>query len=385
MLVWQSAGAVGRAAAAVVTVTVVPVVCVAICVGAVVAQHLRAAAASARCGQRRARKSSIWRQEAQQAVGLVIQRDQFPDRLFAPPKRDDFLDDGANPVYDKEMRSEIFSQGTLMLRLVIQVSMFLAIPLMAVCLYIWPQLRAVVHQLRGAVQHAGRAGVFGRQRHQRARAANARSAADDDHHAVADPVGQAALGPARLERADAFLLWPVLLACVMVSVYWTNLPTMVGYLLIVLMTCLTTAMMALFCSVLFQKTSISLMTTYLVIILLFARRWRCGFSPRRFFHSTRPGPWSIGRRSTFSRPGSPAPSPRLRPCRSTRVVQRPTSLAQQRQRRHGSRNRRLAALLCLRRFQPRPQCLLAGNYDVALQHPLASGGVRTIPESHTVP
>ena len=32
-------------------------------------------------------------QEAQTAIGLVIQRDQFPDRLFAPPKRDD-LDAG---------------------------------------------------------------------------------------------------------------------------------------------------------------------------------------------------------------------------------------------------------------------------------------------------
>src|SRR5436190_877488 len=77
-------------------------------------------------------------QEAQQAVGLVIQRDQFPDKLFAPPKRDDLMEDDANPVYDKEIRSEIFSQGTLMLRLVIQVSMLLAIPFMAVCLYIWP-------------------------------------------------------------------------------------------------------------------------------------------------------------------------------------------------------------------------------------------------------
>ena len=35
------------------------------------------------------------------------------------------------------------------------------------------------------------------------------------------------------------------------------------------MTCLTTGMIALFCSVLFQKTSISLMTTYVIIILLF--------------------------------------------------------------------------------------------------------------------
>ena len=69
----------------------------------------------------------------------MIRRDQFPDRLFAPPKRTGLLPDGANPVYDKEMRAEIFSQGTLMLRVVIQVSMFLAIPLMAWCLYLRPQ------------------------------------------------------------------------------------------------------------------------------------------------------------------------------------------------------------------------------------------------------
>ena len=81
------------------------------------------------------------------------------------------MEDDANPVYDKEIRSEIFSQGTLMLRLVIQVSMLLAIPFMAVCLYIWPQYAAVVHQLRRDVQHARRAGVFRRQRDQRARAA----------------------------------------------------------------------------------------------------------------------------------------------------------------------------------------------------------------------
>ena len=75
-------------------------------------------------------------QESAQAVGLVIQRDQFPDRLFAPPKRETLMDDGVNPVYDKEMRSEIFGQGTLMLRLAIQISMVIAIPVMAWCLYI---------------------------------------------------------------------------------------------------------------------------------------------------------------------------------------------------------------------------------------------------------
>ena len=75
-------------------------------------------------------------QEAAEAIGLVIQRDQFPDRLFAPPKRETLMADGTNPVYDKEMRSEIFGQGTLMLRLAIQISMLLAIPFMAFFLYI---------------------------------------------------------------------------------------------------------------------------------------------------------------------------------------------------------------------------------------------------------
>ena len=76
--------------------------------------------------------------EQRKAVGMVIRSDQFPDRLFAPPKRDRPMADRVNPVYDKEMRSELFGQGTLMLRLVIQLSMFLALPLMAVCLYMLP-------------------------------------------------------------------------------------------------------------------------------------------------------------------------------------------------------------------------------------------------------
>ena len=46
------------------------------------------------------------------------------------------MPDGTNPVLDKELRSEIFSQGTLMLRVVIQVSMLLSIPLMAVLLFL---------------------------------------------------------------------------------------------------------------------------------------------------------------------------------------------------------------------------------------------------------
>ncbi len=202
-------------------------------------------------------------------MGLVIQRDQFPDKLFAPAKRDDLLDDGANPVYDKEIRSEIFSQGTLMLRLVIQVSMLLAIPLMAVCLYIWPQYAPwyigyvlLFNMLVGPVFSAG-------------------SVTSERERQTLDLLLTTTITPWQIlwgkliaglrvsSVLTLFLLWPLLLACVMVDSYWNNLPAVGAYLLIVLLTCLNTAMLALFCSVVFRKTSISLMTSYLVIIVLF--------------------------------------------------------------------------------------------------------------------
>jgi hypothetical protein len=82
-----------------------------------------------------------------------------------------------------------------------------------------------------------------------------------------------------------FLLWPVLLACLMVSQYWTNLHCVAGYLSIVLLTCLTTGTVALFCSVLFQKTSTSLMCSYLVIIVLYCVPLAVDFFATEFFAS----------------------------------------------------------------------------------------------------
>ena len=100
---------------------------------------------------------------------------------------------------------------------------------MAVCLYIWPRSGAWYICYVRAVQHAGRAGVFGRQRHQRTRAGNARPAADDDHYALADPVGKLISGLRVSSVLTLFLLWPVLLACVMVSLYWSNLISVLLY------------------------------------------------------------------------------------------------------------------------------------------------------------
>ncbi len=208
-------------------------------------------------------------QEAKQAVGLVIQRDQFPDKLFAPAKRDTLLPDGANPVYDKEIRSEIFSQGTLMLRLVIQVSMLLAIPLMAISLYIWSHLAAwyiayvvLFNMLVGPVFSAG-------------------SVTSERERQTLDLLLTTTITPWRIlwgkllaglrvsSVLTMFLLWPVALAFITVPSYWENLLPVLAYVAIVLLTCVNTAMLALFCSVIFHKTSVSLITTYLLIIVLF--------------------------------------------------------------------------------------------------------------------
>jgi len=48
--------------------------------------------------------------------GLVLRRDAFPDKLLIPKKRTRLLPDRVNPVYEKEIGSEVFGQGTLLVR-----------------------------------------------------------------------------------------------------------------------------------------------------------------------------------------------------------------------------------------------------------------------------
>ena len=216
--------------------------------------------------------------ESQQVVGLVIQRDKFPDRLFAPPKRRDLLADDANPVYDKELHSEIFSQGTLMLRVVIQVSMLLAIPLMAFCLFIAPAHAPwyiayvlLFNLLVGPVFSAG-------------------TVTSERDAQTLDLLLTTTITPWQIlwgklvasmrvsTVLTLFLVWPLFLACVIFLVmspfskdnfYWTNLGPIAAYLGIILATCVLTSSLALFCSVIFRKTATALMTSYLLLILLF--------------------------------------------------------------------------------------------------------------------
>src|SRR6478752_150127 len=224
--------------------------------------------------------------EAREAVGLYIKRDEFPDKLFAPPKRTSFMEEGINPIYDKEMRSEIFSQGTLMLRLVIQISMLLALFVMAACLYIAPKLAAwyisyvlLFNMLVGPVFSAG-------------------SVTSERERQTLDLLLVTLVTPWQMlwgklfsglrvsSVLTAFLLWPVLLACMMPLPFWHHLPTMGGYVLIVALTCVITAVTALFCSTIFQKSATSLISTYLVIVVMFMGPVSVKFFAETFFKGT---------------------------------------------------------------------------------------------------
>lgn len=207
--------------------------------------------------------------EAEEAVGLVIQPDQFPDRLFAPPKKDEMMADGANPVYDKELHSEIFSQGTLMLRLVIQISILLAIPMMGVFLFFqqqhapWFGVYVIVfNMLVGPSFLAG-------------------SITGERERQTLDLLLTTPLTPAQILWGKflvrfritlvltAFLLWPLILGAALNSSFWSNGLTVLGMFLIVAVVCLVNCIIALTCSVFCRKTSIALLTTYTVLLMLY--------------------------------------------------------------------------------------------------------------------
>jgi len=226
------------------------------------------------------------KEELKQAVGLVIRRDEFPDRLFAPAKRTDLLPDDVNPVLDKEMRSELFSQGTLMLRLVVQISLLLAVPIMGVCLYFHPPWAPwyfayvlLFNMLVGPVFSAG--AVSGERERQ-----------------TLDLLLVTTLRPGTILWGKllsglrisgvltSFLLWPVLLALVLVPEYYDDWLTFVAALVLVGMTCLFTSVTALFCSICFRKSNTSLTCAYLALGGLFVLTPAADYFGRTFLPGT---------------------------------------------------------------------------------------------------
>ncbi len=169
------------------------------------------------------------------------------------------------------MRSEIFSQGTLMLRLVIQLSMILAVPLMGFCCFFKPDwipyytsYVVLFNILVGPVFASG-------------------SITSERERQTLELLLTTTLSPWQILGGKmfsslrvaavltAFVSWPLLLAWVLPpGTYWRESATMLGFVAIVCMSGLTTTTLAIFCSVFFRKTATAMMTSYMLIMLLYA-------------------------------------------------------------------------------------------------------------------
>lgn len=206
--------------------------------------------------------------EQREAVGLVIQRDQFPDNLFAPPRRKTLMNDAANPIYDKEMHAELFSQGTLMLRLVIQLSMVLAIPLMAILLFWFPNLASyyvgyvlVFNLLTAPVFTAG--SITGERERQTL----------DLLLTTTISTWQIMWGKLisgfRVSFVlTAFLMFPMVLGCISPELS-RNWKAMLAFFAICIVASLFNSVLSLFISTLVRRTSTSLMACYITLLVLY--------------------------------------------------------------------------------------------------------------------
>ncbi|MFO0907780.1 MAG: ABC transporter permease subunit [Isosphaeraceae bacterium] len=208
-------------------------------------------------------------QEMKYAIGVVIDRDMFPDKLFAPAKRVDLMPDGTNPVLDKELRSEIFSQGTLMLRVVIQVSMLLSIPLMAGLLFLYshraPYYVAYVLTFNLLVGPVFSAGSITQERERQTLSLLLTTLLTPGKIVFAK-----LLASLRVSTVLTFLLTEqLLLAYFLLPELRYRFWTLGIFGLIIATTCLATTSFGLMCSALSRRTSVAMVSTYLGLLLLF--------------------------------------------------------------------------------------------------------------------
>jgi ABC-type transport system involved in multi-copper enzyme maturation permease subunit len=204
--------------------------------------------------------------EQDNAVGLVIQRDRFPDRFFAPPRRNKLIEDGSNPVYDKELHAELFSQGTLMLRIVIQVSLFLAIPLMGAFLFIYPtyfrlymDYVLIFNILATSVFAAGSI-------------TSERERQTLDLLLTTTLTGWQILSGKFISSfrvsyvLTLFLIWPVVLGTVMNHDLRKNVLSVLLCILIITVCAVVNSVIAIFCSSLFKRTMYAIIASFSCVI-----------------------------------------------------------------------------------------------------------------------
>jgi ABC-type transport system involved in multi-copper enzyme maturation permease subunit len=208
-------------------------------------------------------------EEMKYAIGVVIDRDLFPDKLFAPAKRTDLMPEGTNPVLDKELRSEIFSQGTLMLRVVIQVSMLLSIPLMAVLLFLRSDRAgyyvAYVITFNLLVGPVFSSGSITQERERQTLSLLLTTLLRPGRIVFAK-----LLAALRVSTVLTFLLTEqLLLAYFLLQELRDRFWTLIVFLLIIATTCLATSTIGLLYSALSRRTSVAIVLTYMTLLLLF--------------------------------------------------------------------------------------------------------------------
>jgi ABC-type transport system involved in multi-copper enzyme maturation permease subunit len=238
-------------------------------------------------------------EELKYAIGVVIDRDLFPDKLFAPAKRAELMPDGTNPVLDKELRSEIFSQGTLMLRVVIQVSMVLSIPLMAFLLFVrWERAAyyvAYVLTFDLLVGPVFSAGSITQERERQTLSLLLTTLLTPGRIILAK-----LLAALRVSTVLTFLLTEqLLLAYFLVRELRDRIWTLLVFLLIIATTCLATTTIGLLCSTLSRRTSVAIVLTYMTLLALFVGPVGLGwylqgfsFTPERLAALTITSPYS---------------------------------------------------------------------------------------------
>ena len=210
-------------------------------------------------------------QESKEAIGMVIQRDQFPDRLFAPPRRTTLMHDNANPVYDKEIHAELFSQGTLMLRLVIQISMLLAIPLMAVTLFYQPPTLSAWYICYALVFNILVAPVF-----------SAGALTSERERQTLELLLTTVLSPHQIMWGKLlagfrvsyvltmFLMWPVVLAFFLAFEFYHSIwLSVLTFFVIVFVAAAFNSVSAMLCSALCRRTSVAMLASYALLIVVY--------------------------------------------------------------------------------------------------------------------
>ncbi len=215
-------------------------------------------------------KEVVDEEEDQRNALVVIDRNMFPDKLFAPPKRTSLMPEGTNPVLDKELRSEIFSQGTLTLRVVIMISMFLSILLMAGLLFWAPWLAgyyvAYVLTFNLLVGPVFSAGSITQERERKTLSLLLTTLLKPGQIVLAK-----LLASLRVSTVLTLLLTEqIILAYFFVDDLRRQWWTFLACMSIIVITCLATTSIGLLCSALTRRTPVAIIMTYLGLLVLFA-------------------------------------------------------------------------------------------------------------------